>query len=253
MKNKEWQEILKKCFGKEKDDRYHAIAMLAIYGIFILILVVLIRVGGSSSSSLNQNNNSNEPTSSPTTTITPSSGVEEDANENVSGNDINYSYSYTISYNGVSEVYLGKKIDDKEKFTLIKNGITTDYAILSDNYLILENDTYHITETPSKYFKYCDVEEILLLIENEISTENNGNIKYSISNQSISDSFKDTLVVDNEQSNSIQLYLSENVLKSIDLDFSNYLSSVEGGSVTFTIHMEFADVGTTEDFEIKVS
>lgn len=253
MNNKEWKEILKKCFGKEKDDRYHAIAMLVIYGIFMIILIAVIRIGGSSTtnSSLNQNNNT---TPSPTITPTPPvDNSEEDSNPSINMNDINYSYSYTISYNGVTEVYLGKKIDEKEKFTLIKNGTTTDYAILNDNYLILENGTYHITENPSKFFKYCDVEKILLLIENEIPTENNESIKYSISNQSLVTTFKESLTINNEQTNLIQLHVSGETLKSVDLDFSNYILSLEGIDASLTIHMEFADIGTTEDFEIKVS
>ena len=254
MKNKEWQEILKKCFGKEKDDRYHAIAMLAIYGIFILILVLVIRVGGDgASNSLNTNNNI-ESTTTNSSTSSPSvdDNIEDDV-QNTSGNDINYSYSYTISYNGISEVYLGKKLDNKEKFTLIKDGITTDYAILNDNYLILENGSYHITENPSKFFKYCDIEKILILVENEIPTENNGTIKYSVSNQSLASSFNDSLTIDNEQSNLIQLYISDDTLKNVDLNFSNYLTAIEGTNVNLTIHMEFADVGTTEDFNINLS
>ena len=67
MKKEEVKEILKKCFGKEKDDRYHAIAMLTIYGIFILILVLVIRLGGTNSSNMVSN-----PTTSPTTTPTAS-------------------------------------------------------------------------------------------------------------------------------------------------------------------------------------
>lgn len=254
MKKEEVKEILKKCFGKEKDDRYHAIAMLAIYGIFILILVLVIRLGGSNSSNMVSN-----PTTSPTTTPTASGTTSPTNNGTISSstsngnNDINYSYSYTITYNGVSEVYLGKKIDDKEKFTLVKDGTTTNYAILDDNYLILENDIYHITESPSRLFKYCDAEKILTLIENEIPTENNGVTKYSVSSYNIASSFHESLSIDSEKTNAIQLVVSDDTLKSIDLDLSNYLSSLEGVSITLTIHMEFADIGTTSDFDIKVS
>lgn len=254
MKKEEVKEILKKCFGKEKDDRYHAIAMLTIYGIFILILVLVIRLGGSNSSNMVSN-----PTTSPTTTPTASGTTSPTNNGTISSttsngnNDINYSYSYTITYNGVSEVYLGKKIDDKEKFTLVKDGTTTNYAILDDNYLILENGIYHITEIPSRLFKYCDAEKILTLIENEIPTENNGVTKYSVSSHNIASSFHESLSIDSEKTNSIQLVVSNDTLKSIDLDLSNYLSSLEGVSITLTIHMEFADIGTTSDFDIKVS
>ena len=254
MKKEEVKEILKKCFGKEKDDRYHAIAMLAIYGIFILILVLVIRLGGTNSSNMVSN-----PTTSPTTTPTASGTTSPTNNGTISSttsngnNDINYSYSYTITYNGVSEVYLGKKIDDKEKFTLVKDGTTTNYAILDDNYLILENDIYHITESPSRLFKYCDAEKILTLIENEIPTENNGVTKYSVGSHNIASSFHESLSIDSEKTNAIQLVVSDDTLKSIDLDLSNYLSSLEGVSITLTIHMEFADIGTTSDFDIKVS
>ena len=251
MKKNEWKEILKKCFGKEKDDRYHAMAMLAIYGVFILILVIFIRVGGSSTNqSMIKEPNEN---SSPSTTIPTSKPTPEVPTTNPSISDINYSYSYTITYNGISEVYLGKKIDEKEKFTLIRNGITTDYAILNDNYLILENGIYHITENPSKFFKYCDIEKILNLVESEIPTENEGRIKYTVSNQSLSSIYRDVLLLDNEQGNMIQLSLSDNMLKGLDLDFSNYLTSIEGTVVSFLVHMEFADIGTTEDFEIAIS
>lgn len=254
MKKSDFQEILKKCFGKQKDDRYHAIAMLIIYGVFVFAVVVMIRVGGSSVSNVNQNNNDSNSNSNPTSSIpTPSSIPDIDSNPSMNENDINYSYSYSISYNGVSEVYLGKKVNDKEKFTLVKNGATTDYAILNDNYLILENGIYHITENPNRFFKYCDIEKILLLVENEIPTQNNNIMKYNLSNQVLATSFKDNISVDNEQNNSIQLHLSGETLKSVDLDFSNYISSIEGVESTLIIHMEFVDIGTTEDFEISIS
>lgn len=254
MDKKDFKEILSKCFGKEKDSRYHAIAMLAIYGIFMLILVVVIRMSGSDLS-YQDGTNSMTPTPTPVDTSIPNVDIDDnDADADVTdSNDINYSYSYTVTYNGVSEVYLGKKIDAKEKFTLIKDGVTTDYAILSDNYLKLENGIYHITENPSNFFKYCDVEKILLLTENEISIESNNSTKYNVSNADISRYFNDKISIDNEQTNLVQLNFIDDNLKNIDLDFSNYLSSVNGETVTLTIHMEFVDVGTTEDFEIKVS
>ena len=252
MNNKGWKEILKKSFGKEKDDRYHAIAMLTIYGIFFLILIFIIRIGGSSIPSNSLNNSNSTSTPSPTEMPSSDTNIEEN-NQNIIENDINYSYSYTITYNGISEVYLGKKIDSKEKFTLIKEGITTEYAILNDNYLILENGVYHITENPSKYFKYCDVEKILLLTENEISVESDNTIKYNISNSNLANMFKDNISIDNNKTNLIKMHIIDSNLKSIDLDFSNYLSSIDNENVTLTIHMEFVDVGKTDDFEIKVS
>lgn len=256
MKNKEFKEILKKCFGKEKDDRYHSIAMLIIYGIFIFIVVLIIRLSGTATSTLE-----NQPTQTPNPTppiVTPDYNdnpepLPEDKKEEIVGNDINYSYSYTITINGETEVYLGKKIDDKEKFTLIKNGKTTDYAILNDNYLKLENGIYHITENPSDFFKYCDVEKILSLVDDIDSLETNNKLEYSISNADIAYVFRDRISVDNNKTNKVELTVSNNSLKSIDFNLNNYLTSVKGEETALSIHMEFADIGTTEDFEIKVS
>jgi len=250
MKNNDVKDILKKCFGKQKDERYHAIAMLVIYALFIFIIVLMLRLGGNSNSDQNLNNEV-IPIQTPVATSTPSTEVDKD--DDITVNDVNYSYSYTITYNGVSEVYLGKKVDDKEKFTLVKDGDNTDYAILSDNYLVFENGIYHITQNPSKFFKYCDVEKLILLVENEIPTENNNLIKYNVSNVSLVNTYKDSLTKDNELTNLVSFTTNNNVLKSVDLDLSNYISSVEGFSSTLIIHMEFVDIGTTEDFDIKVS
>lgn len=256
MKNKDVREILNKCFGKQKDDRYHAIAMLAIYGIFMLVVVFAIRLGGGSTPNTNLDNNDNQTPVVDNTTDNNTSNnkdnVEIDNNNNIT-NDINYSYSYTVTYNDVSEVFIGKKIDEKEKFTLVKDGIYKDYAILSDNYLVLEDGIYKLTENPSQFFKYCDVDKILTLVENEKSIENENRIEYNVTNKSIANSYKDKIIIDNELFNSIVLNMSDGNLKSIDLDLTNYISSISDVSLTLIIHMEFLDVGTTEDFQIKVS
>ena len=224
MKNKELKDILKKCFGKEKDDRYHAIAMLIIYGIFMLVLVIMIRMNATPNNEVNNQ----IPSPSPTNTA-PNKNNSNSNDSNISDSqiteNINYSYSYTVSYNGNSEVFLGKKVNNKEKFTHIKDGITNNYAVLDDNYLILENNTYHITNNPSNLFKYCDVSEILSLVDDEIPTENNGVIRYQV----------------------------DNTLNSIDLDLTNYISALENSSSSLIIHMEFVDIGNTEDFDISIS
>lgn len=248
MKFDKIQEILKKSFGKQKDERYHAIAMLTIYGVLFLILIIFVRVSGSS---MQSNTTGEDPLSTPSPTSTPiekEDNIQEETNdEEIITNDINYSYSYTITYNGKSEVYLGKKIDDKEKFTLIKDNISTNYAIINENYLIENGDTYSITEKPSDFFKYCDMEKVLLLIKDKEESTS-----YLVSNSELKSQYKDKLLVDNSKTNTIKINISNDTLKSVDLDFSNYISSVEGSTSTLTIHMEFVDIGTTEDFEIKV-
>lgn len=251
MNKKDFSLLLKKCFGKEKNDRYHAIAMLIIYGIFILIIVLMIRLDGTTNTNTNK---TPDTTSNPNETTSPNTDTNNDKEneERIIGNDINYSYSYTITLDNSNEVYLGKKIDEKEKFTLIKDGQTTNYAIIDDNYLVLENNKYRIASSPSDYFKYCDVSNIFSLIENEDSIKENNTITYSISNKKASTVFRSKLINDNEQLNTIKMYIPNNSLKTIDLVLSNYFSSLKGEGHTLIIHMEFVDIGTTENFNIDL-
>lgn len=253
MKNKDIKELLNKCFGKNKDEKYHAIAMLIIYGIFISILVIMIRLGGTSSE-IDSNDNNQGEVNSPTVTSTPNpTSTPEIEIDNEVENDINYSYSYTVTYNGVSEVYLGKRVDDKQKFTLIKDNVSTSYAIYDDNYLILEGDIYKITDNPSKFFKYCDVEKILVLLRDKLSVKVTSSNQYNVDNNILSSFYKEKLLNEDNGTNLISINMTDDSLKSIDLDFSSYISALEGVNSTLNIHMEFADVGTTENFEIKVS
>lgn len=245
------KEILKKCFGKEKDNRYHAIAMLIIYGIFMLILIVTIRLGSNNTTETDKKDEflSSTPLVTSNPTNTPSSDNDTfNSNEN-----INYSYSYTVSYNGSNEVFLGKRVGNKEKITYIKDNVINNYAILNDNYLILENGTYHITNNFSSLFKYCDISEILSLVDDEIPTENGGIISYQVSNTKLAISFKDKITVNNELNNNIIITTTNNQLKAVDLDLTNYISSKEGITNTLTIHMEFVDIGTTDDFDVSIN
>lgn len=261
MKMNKFVEILKKSFGKQKDERYHAIAMLAIYGIFFIILVIILRIGAANSPQIDNNDNNSSNSNS-----TINSPLEKDENNQSNEkeeptteedtdieNDINYTYSYTINYNDKNEVFLGKKIDTKEKFTHIKDGVTTDYAILNDNYLILENGSYHVTSNPSKLFKYCDIDQILSIIE-EQNYQQDGNTRiYTVSNYNLKKYFKDNFILNNERDNTIKLTMVNNELKKVNLDFSNYITSIEGTKTSLTINMEFVDVGITENFEINIS
>lgn len=249
MNKKEFGELLKKCFGKGKDDRYHAIAMLIIYGVFILIVIAVVRLGGNNAS-LNTNK---EIKNTPSPTVTPEAKKETTSDPTDISSDVNYSYSYTITFDGNTEVYLGKKIDDKEKFTLIKNGESKEYAILDGNYLKLEDGKYHITDKLDNYFKYCDITKTLTLIQNSIPTESSDSVIYSVTNYDISKQFGGNILETDSKTNKVEITSNNGVLKSIDLDYSNYISTLLNSSHTLKIKMELANIGTTDNFDIKLN
>ena len=249
-----------RAFGKDRDPQTHARAMLLIYGIIIAILVVYVRLRPHPPVEDNPENNKSgvlerrTPSTTPTPTQTPSATSDPTnptptptpSTKPKKENDVNYAYSYTISYDGVTEVYLGKKIDYKEKFSYIKNGKTLEYAIMDDEYLIKsDNDIYKITDKLNNYFRYCKVEKILKILENRLEQTTK---TYTVTNKELADVF-DEKVTEPDLENTIEIIVSNNELKGINIDLSNYRSEV----TSLTIKMDFADIGKVEDFEIKMN
>ena len=64
-----------------------------------------------------------------------------------------------------------------------------------------------------------------------------------------SDKIADATIYD-----SIVITLDNNVIKTIDINFNNYASIINGNiATTLTIKMEFNNIGTTENFDVTVS
>lgn len=236
MKKNKFSDFLKKSFGKNRDEKSHSLTMLAIYGVFILIMIIVVRIGNTSVKTDSTNANKKE--------------IKEDKKTV----NANYNYSYSILFDDVKESYLGKKVNEKEKFTYIKNGISNDYAILNDTYLIFEDDGYKVTNKFNNYFKYCDREKIIELVDNldSISKLNNS-ISYTVSNVALAKIFNENLVDNNKQFNTIVLTYENELLVDIELGLSNYISSVLGENHNLVIKMSFADINMVEDFNIDIN
>lgn len=247
------KELLKKSFGKEKDDKYHAAAMLIIYGIFLAILVIFIRTSPVRDD--NKNTSSNGVTSVSKKEIIDNDDTKYELKKDNTKtySSINYSYIYTINDNGKKEIFTGKKVDNKEIFTFINDTGSNDYAKLSDNYLIKENGEYHIVDSPSKNLVYFDMDKIASLAENSELVRNDNIYNYSVNSSDIYKMFGDDgYTFPTDMKDSIIITTNDGVIKQIDINFSNYYSYIYGNG-TFTITMEFNNVGTTESFDIKIS
>ena len=253
----DFKDFFAKAFGKDRDSRTHAIAMLAIYAVFLIILIGIVRTGNTN----NQKNNRQKPEVTNNQEVNNNDDIinNKKNNENKESkgkyekplNDINYSYFYTIEVDGEIETYLGKRVDDKQKFTYTKGNITLEYAIKDDNYLILKDGRYHIIDKLDGYFKYCAPDKIVNMVEN-LKYENEDNkYVYQLSNSLISDTFGENNKED--KNNKLELLIEDNTLKSIYLDLSNYFSSITGKKHDVNITMEFANIGTTEDFKINMN
>ncbi len=256
MNKVDWKALLKKCFGKEKDERLHAIAMLILWGIFIAIIVIMIRLSPSTPPEDTKQGNNNQNNNQIQGENPPLENNTEENNEDTSEiYEINYSYIYTVTNNGEEEVITGKKLDEKEIFTIITKEGSESYAKLSDNYLQKENGEYHIVESPSSNLIYCDVEDISYLTEMGKLTRNGDIYTYQIPTYQIIKLYNptfDTTNIDKNMMDTITLTLENGTLKKINANYNQYLTTVSGRLSTLTIAMEFTQVGTTEDFEITL-
>lgn len=243
MEKEQIIKYFKLAFGKEKDDRIHAIAMVLIYVVLLLFLALFFRFNPSTKNKTN----TIKPSPSPSEVIvspTPSTDIPD----KIESFDINYSYIYTITYDSGKEIITGQKIDEKEKFTIITNQGTNDYAKLSDNYLIKGDEDYSIIENPSEYFDYCDV-DIILDILKDYSPVNG---IYSVKTEDLIKTFDDSTYTGyNGTFNNIEVIINNNQLSKIIMDLSNYISlSSSKNTKNLKIVMEFNDIGTTKDFNI---
>lgn len=238
MKKKEFKELMKKCFGKGKDERYHAVAMLILYGIFLIFVIAFVRIAGG--------NIEDNVTPTPTPTSTP-----------VEKSDIkNYTYSYTVTFDEESYVFNGKKIGDKEVFKYINNGDidnVAEYAAVGTSYYKIVDDNYEKVDSINPYFKYLDVNKILTLIEKDNPIKSGESYLYNVNNIAIANMYSDTLnkEEDNMLSNGVFIVKNDNVIKSIRLELNNYISSVLGSEHSLNLLIELSNINETTDYEIE--
>jgi len=220
-------------------------------------LVIVIRIGNTNNPNTSETNpkptdNSVEEVKNEKQDETNNTNTVPEKKEKVNINSDSYTYSYTINYDSQIETYLGKRWNNKEKFSYIKKDTTLEYAILDEKFLIYEDNKYHLTDQLENNYKYCDIDEILDIVSEMEPVEVNTFI-YDISNKKLSDTFDDTLANDNNLKNRVELVMEDHNTRSVRMDLSNYISSVLNEKHSLIINMEFADIGTTEDFEIKMN
>lgn len=248
--------IWTKCFSKQKDERLHAIAMLVLFGIFIVILVALLRTD-SSTPLPNAGETSRTPEVSQTPEVSTEELEEDGKIDETYSYEINYSYLYTFTRNGiVEEVITGRRLDDKEIFTIVGSNSTTDYARLSDNYLKKEQGKYKLIERPSNNLLYANLDPLIdtLYSLNPTSIEAN-RYTYQVSTKNLLDLYHpdSTLVASPTSYNTVVITQNNNLISKIDVDFSNLATLLNGLSETYTMSLEFNNVGTTEDFNISIN
>ena len=230
MEKMTFKDVMKKCFGKEKNDRWHAVAMLILYGIFFLICYLVLTVGSS---------DLKDTDIKPTPTPTPQ--VEE-----------NYTYSYTVKYDDLVEEILGKRIGTKEVLVLEKSlNDYSKYVIMSGVIYKVENETQVKVDSVSSYDKYFSVDKILELVKDIEPIVTNNTYAYDVSNTKLATIFGDTL--DSTNTSQVFIVKENNIVTNISLELDSYIKDVTGENHSLKVEMSYSNIGTTTDFDILVN
>lgn len=226
-------------FFKNKDN------IIAIIGIVFLVTLAMFARFDTTSNESNKDNNDNNDT------------IEKENQNNqeeIEEESYNYEFNYTIDNNKKISIIEGKTYNNKQKFSIIEDGVKKEYAKLEDNYLRLENGQYEILTTDiNDYFKYLDLDDIQEFVDYSIYDEDEHVKTYQIDITDLIDKYNIETEYDSFsdfKDDSITVEESNGKLKKIVLDYSNYFSYITNSTYTFKVTMNFNRYGKVEDFDI---
>lgn len=245
------RKIFQKSFGKDKNERFNAIAMLIIFGLFIAIFSITVRNVDIPEEEKKLDNTSN-PIINSTMSPTNPGNLEENIEDGTY--EVNYSYLYTFNLNGKEEIITGKRLDSKEIFTIINTDGSTEYAKVSENYLKKEKDKYQLVDSPSPHLTYTNLDSLLEILDELTPNINQNQYTYYVPTNTILRSYypNSTQFDSMDTYNTVVITKNENILEKIDIDYSSLYSLLNGTTTSYTITMVFNNIGTTEDFTIRI-
>lgn len=230
---------MKEEFFKNKDN------VIAIIGIiFFVILAIFARFNTTSDNINNESENKQE--------------VAENENKDTDKENkeeiVSYNFTYTVDNNNQISIIEGKTYNNKQKFSIIENGVKQEYAKLEDSYLKLGENEYEILKGDiNDYFKYLELNDIIEFTEYSIFEEKDDTKTYEIDVPDLIDKYNFELEYDSFsdfKSDSITVEYDKNNIEKITLDYSNYFSYITNSTYKFKVTMTFNSYGQVEDFEI---
>lgn len=213
--------------------RYTAILNLVLGFGTIIILIIMIRMSGGSVPNNTDINNNNV--------------SEVEGFNNIKGK--NFNFKYILKENEKQVVYEGKQRENKILFTDITN--KNEYYVIGDVVSMKKGNDYIISNNPSKYFDFFDVD----LVEEIISKAKSDGEEYTISNESFASIINsgDTNIkeVDDDESSGdiyIDITKSNEVIVKIEFDFEEYTPLTYKNVKTATLTLEYSNFNLIDDF-----
>ena len=163
--------------------------------------------------------------------------------------DTSYEFIYTINDNGKTVIYSGKKTTNKMVMDVIDNGATRYYQV-GDTYL--DSNFKQIDKIDLEYSKFINFDKLNKLYSYSTTGENG---KRDLSAYDIFDIYYldftyDPFDIDDVEDSYMEITFADDMIKKVVLDFSKALSYMNQKDYTFTVTLEFSNIGKVEDITI---
>ena len=214
--------------------QYRAIIILVFYFFFFAILVIGARA------SLNKKSTISEEVKQKTSVrqIKGFSNIKS----------ANFNYKYTLNIDDEMYIYEGKKYDNKDSYTLTVGKDIKNYVQVDDFSFEIKNKEKVLTDKPIYYLDFFDAALLEKIIENS-SLKGDG--VYSIDNIILNKLLNLQLGVSNKLENDIMLsYVDGNVTR-IDINYTNFINSINKNIKKVLLTLEYKDFGQVLDFDVQ--
>lgn len=251
----------KKILFDLKDKTSRSRIILFVYFLIFVFLIIFVRSNYKGNVNNNQNIDQNTDQNTSNNVNNQNSieknDVEKKDNTIVKENEIdsmfsfidsnNYEFKYTVSYNGVESVIIGKKYNNKYDFSLTNNDEIIFFNGTS-NYIKVktgENENYKSATFPYVLVNFFDSN----ILKEIINNSNNIDGIYKIENSKLSKIIREELRNENDL-NEIELVKRNNKVVSINIDLTNAFSAYSKEKVSTKLKLEYYNFGLVDDFAL---
>ena len=153
----------------------------------------------------------------------------------------NFRFEYILEIDNIKTIYRGENNKNKAHFIYKSTKEESEYYLIEDIFLKYHNKNYILTNNPSLYFNFFDIEKIKAII----SKLNNN----SISNKDLYYIEKSELLGDNRL-NKVDIIKENNIIKQVKIDLTNFANLYKSNSKV-TLILNYSDYNKINEININ--
>lgn len=153
----------------------------------------------------------------------------------------NFRFEYILEIDNIKTIYRGENNKNKAHFIYKSTKEESEYYLIEDIFLKYHNKNYILTNNPSLYFNFFDIEKIKAII----SKLNNN----SISNKDLYYLEKKEFIGDNRL-NKVDIIKENNIIKQVKIDLTHFANLYKSNSKV-TLILNYSDYNKINEININ--